>query len=232
MGGIGIGMNGGNDLVANGVGVGKSIGNAQYSRLTNHPGHCKLSTQEEELVMLSLKTLATFNMKGMVMLPFVRNVIIEYLKNPSVKIRKQAVETCISLLLIHGALPPPAEEEEKSFDETKNSHEADLRLLWKNSIRSRNRVSHGRSRTAKFRCETLGRILTLAIADRDAMVRKTAIAALKPPFDQDLAQVKMLRRLFVALNDEDFEIRDGVSLLRGVLRGATRHTLCHCFAKR
>ena len=37
-------------------------------------------TQEEELVMLSLKTLATFNMKGMVMLPFVRNVVIEYLK--------------------------------------------------------------------------------------------------------------------------------------------------------
>ena len=34
---------------------------------------------------------------------------------------------------------------------------------------------------------TLGRILTLAIADRDAIVRKTAIAASKPPFDRDLA---------------------------------------------
>ena len=114
------------------------------------------------------------------------------------------------MLLIHGALPPPADEEEKTLDETKISHVSGPPLaMRKNSTRSRNRVSHGRSRTAKFRCETLGRILTLAIADRDAIVRKTAIAALKPPFDRDLAQVNMLRRLFVALNDEDFEIRDG-----------------------
>ena len=181
-------------------------------------GTASFPSQEEELVMLSLKTLATFNMKGMVMLPFVRNVIIEYLKNPSVKIRKQAVETCISLLLIHGALPPPADEEEKTFDETKISHGSGPPLaIRKNSIRSRNRVSHGRSRTAKFRCETLGRILTLAIADRDAIVRKTAIAALKPPFDRDLAQVNMLRRLFVALNDEDFEIREMGIVIAGRL---------------
>ena len=121
-------------------------------------------------------------------------------------------------MLIHGALPPPAEEEEKTFDETKNSYGSGPPLaMRKNSIRSRNRVSHGRSRTAKFRCETLGRILTLAIADRDAMVRKTAIAALKPPFDRDLAQVNMLRRLFVALNDEDFEIREMGIVIAGRL---------------
>ena len=41
-----------------------------------------------ELALLALKTLATFNMKGLVLLPFVRNVISEYLKNPNVKIRR------------------------------------------------------------------------------------------------------------------------------------------------
>ena len=89
-------------------------------------------------------------------------------------------------------------------DKNRNLH--NVLLSQQRKRMNKYRGSHGRTRTARFRCETLGHILALAIADRDAIVRKTAIAALKPPFDRDLAQVDMLRPLFVALNDEDFEI--------------------------
>ena len=129
MGGIGIGvnMNGGDDMndPNNGITGGRSMlgGNGnnminaaavrKYSRPKNHPGHRSLSPQDGELALLALKTLATFNMKGLVLLPFVRNVISEYLKNPNVKIRTQAVETCIALLLTHGGLAPMNSSEEQ-----------------------------------------------------------------------------------------------------------------------
>ncbi len=215
----GIGGGGGRSMLGNGTNSINAV--RKYSRPKNHPGHRLLSTQEGQLALLALKTLATFNMKGLVLLPFVRNVISEYLKNPNVRIRTQAVETCIALLLTHGGLAPIHSSEDHQQhsrgspsrknrgEERKMDNNRDLHNVLPHQGGSKKyKFSHGRTRTARFRCETLGHILTLAIADRDAIVRKTAIAALKPPFDRDLAQVDMLRPLFVALNDEDFEIRE------------------------
>ena len=183
------------------MGGGGGAGHLAYTK--NHPGHQLLSLQDTEMVMLALKTLATFNTKGLVLLLFVRNVVSEYLKNPNVSVRTQAVETCMSLLVTHGGVMHQ-EDTHRMDSHNRKFIQDDRQFKRQRSIP----YAHGRTQTARFRCETLGHILTLAVADRDGKVRKAAIASLSPSFDKDLAQANMLKSLFVALNDEIFEIRE------------------------
>ena len=55
--------------------------------------------------------------------------------------------------------------------------------------------------------EVLEKILTVAIADPDPSIRKAILGALDKVFDRHLAQAENVRSLFIAVNDEDFEIR-------------------------
>jgi phosphatidylinositol kinase/protein kinase (PI-3 family) len=202
-------------------GLGRKDSRHQLLQTNDHPGHNHLTKDEAAIVILALKTLATFNMKGLILLPFVRNVVSEYLKNPNVIVRTQAVDTCMSLLITHSGVS----FSERDKDSVTKSCLVEPQLREPIAITNANLAhqhvpfAHGRTRTARFRCETLSHVLTLAVADRDAKVRKTAIAALRPQFDRDLAQAEMLRSLFVALNDEIFEIREMGIVVVGRLTG-------------
>ncbi|KAL6045690.1 Serine/threonine-protein kinase TOR, partial [Balamuthia mandrillaris] len=56
--------------------------------------------------------------------------------------------------------------------------------------------------------EVLEKLLIVGIADPDPSVRKTVLSRLESTFDYHLAQAENLRSLFIALNDEVFEIRE------------------------
>ena len=55
-------------------------------------------TTDSNLVVLVLRILATFNMKGMQLLPFVHDVVATYLDDPNPSIRRQAVQTCTAVM--------------------------------------------------------------------------------------------------------------------------------------
>ncbi|XP_075220340.1 serine/threonine-protein kinase Tor [Lycorma delicatula] len=56
--------------------------------------------------------------------------------------------------------------------------------------------------------DVLGKLLVVGITDTDADVRYWVMASLDESFDQHLAQAENLSALFVAMNDEIFEIRE------------------------
>ena len=126
------------------------------------------------LVVLVLRILATFDMRGMQLLPFVHDVVAAYLDDSNPAIRKQAVHTCTSVMVHYTATSK----------------------------------SPSRGPTSKLRCKVLDRVLTIAVADHEPSIRAAAITSLRKEFDSDLAQAEMLRSLFIALNDEVFEIRE------------------------
>ncbi|CAO1620602.1 unnamed protein product [Sympodiomycopsis kandeliae] len=56
--------------------------------------------------------------------------------------------------------------------------------------------------------DVLDKLMTVGIADPDAELRWTVLSALEERFDRHLAQAEYVRSLFVALNDEDFAVRE------------------------
>ena len=56
------------------------------------------ATQDPHLVVLVLRILATFDMKGMQLLPFIHDVAATYLDNSNPVIRQQAVQTCTAVM--------------------------------------------------------------------------------------------------------------------------------------
>ncbi|CAO1620752.1 unnamed protein product [Jaminaea pallidilutea] len=56
--------------------------------------------------------------------------------------------------------------------------------------------------------DVLDKLMTVGIADASAELRWTVLSALDERFDRHLAQAEYVRSLFVALNDEDFAVRE------------------------
>ena len=56
--------------------------------------------------------------------------------------------------------------------------------------------------------EVLTKLLTVGITDPDMEIRLCVLNALDERFDSHLAQAENLQALFVALHDEEFEIRE------------------------
>jgi FKBP12-rapamycin complex-associated protein len=56
--------------------------------------------------------------------------------------------------------------------------------------------------------EVIEKLLTVGVADPDAGIRRTVLAALDERFDRHLAKAENIRTLFFALNDEIFAIRE------------------------
>ncbi|EFA77745.1 protein kinase [Heterostelium album PN500] len=65
-----------------------------------------------------------------------------------------------------------------------------------------------RGHTAVIVGEVLEKLLVVGIADPNPSIRKTVLSSLDIRFDHHLAQAENLRSLFIALNDEVFEIRE------------------------
>jgi FKBP12-rapamycin complex-associated protein len=74
-----------------------------------------------------------------------------------------------------------------------------------------------RSHSSLLVGEVLSRLLTVGVADPDPSVRKTVLQSLDFRFDPYLAQAAAIRSLFIALNDEAYEIREEVILIIGRL---------------
>ncbi|EEB07941.2 phosphatidylinositol kinase Tor1 [Schizosaccharomyces japonicus yFS275] len=65
--------------------------------------------------------------------------------------------------------------------------------------------------------EVLEKLLTLAIADANPRIRQTVLSLLDERFDRHLAQPENIRCLFIALNDELFNIREIAIVIIGRL---------------
>ncbi|PWN23279.1 putative TOR1-1-phosphatidylinositol 3-kinase [Microstroma glucosiphilum] len=65
--------------------------------------------------------------------------------------------------------------------------------------------------------DVLDKLMTVGIADPNAELRKTVLSALDERFDRHLAQSEYVRSLFVALNDENFAVREIAIIIIGRL---------------
>ena len=67
--------------------------------------------------------------------------------------------------------------------------------------------------------DVLERLLMVAVADNDADIRRTVLIALDTRFDKHLAKPENIRKLFLAINDADFEVREAAIVIVGRLTG-------------
>ncbi|XP_073103831.1 serine/threonine-protein kinase TOR isoform X2 [Elaeis guineensis] len=138
------------------------------------------------LVQLALRTLAHFNFKGHELLQFARESVVAYLDDEDGTTRRDAAICCCRLVANSFAgLPGPQFTSSRS-----------------------NRIGG-----TKRRClveEIMGKLLIAAVADADVSVRRSIFLSLDDngTFDEFLAQADSLSSIFVALNDEDFDVRE------------------------
>lgn len=65
--------------------------------------------------------------------------------------------------------------------------------------------------------DVLDKLMTVAIADPDSHLRFTVLSSLNENFDRHLAQAEYVRSLFIALNDEEFTVREVAIIIIGRL---------------
>ncbi|SHO77966.1 Similar to S.cerevisiae protein TOR1 (PIK-related protein kinase and rapamycin target) [Malassezia sympodialis ATCC 42132] len=68
--------------------------------------------------------------------------------------------------------------------------------------------------------DVLDKLITVGVADPDAELRFTVLSALDEHFDRHLAQTEYIRSIFIALNDEEFAVRE---VAIGILGRLARH---------
>ncbi|KAK9166114.1 hypothetical protein Scep_001305 [Stephania cephalantha] len=146
------------------------------------------------LVQLSLQTLARFNFKGHELLEFARDSVVVYLEDEDGATRRDAALCCCRLVA--------------------------------NSFSGVSCARFGSSRSSrtggKRRClveEIVGKLLIAAVGDADVSVRKSVFSSLhgNEGFDEYLAQADSLGGVFIALNDEEYAVREYAILVAGRL---------------
>ena len=65
--------------------------------------------------------------------------------------------------------------------------------------------------------DVLEKLLMVAVADTDTDIRRTVLAALDTRFDKHLAKPENIRKLFLAINDSDLEVRKAAIVIVGRL---------------
>ncbi|KAG7387965.1 phosphatidylinositol kinase- protein kinase tor1 [Phytophthora pseudosyringae] len=139
---------------------------------------------EIDTILLSLRTLSCFNFSGsFCLLPFVRDCVALYLKNPDARIREQAVITCSKLLL-----PSP------------ESPDTALMSSWRHVKK--------RGPSGRVIDLVLTQLLQVGISDMDGAVRRSVVESLDARFDELLSQETHLKLVFLLLNDENANIRE------------------------
>ncbi|XP_038982974.1 serine/threonine-protein kinase TOR isoform X1 [Phoenix dactylifera] len=138
------------------------------------------------LVQLALQTLAHFNFKGHELLQFARESVVVYLEDEDGTTRRDAAICCCRLVANSFAgIPGPQFTSSRS-----------------------NRI--GATKRRRLVEEIMGKLLIAAVADADVSVRRSIFLSLDDngTFDEFLAQADSLSSIFVALNDEDFDVRE------------------------
>ncbi|KAG9440008.1 hypothetical protein H6P81_020173 [Aristolochia fimbriata] len=136
------------------------------------------------LAQLALRTLARFNFKGHELLEFARESVVLYLEDEDGATRRDAALCCCKLVA--------------------NSFSGCTTF---GSSRS-GRPGWGKRR--RLIEEIVEKLLIAAVADADVSVRHSVFLCLHGNigFDEFLAQAVSLTAIFVALNDEDFDVRE------------------------
>lgn len=146
------------------------------------------------LVLLALKSLAHFNFKGHELLEFARESVVVYLEDEDGNTRRDAAICCCRLIA--------------------NSFSG---LSGQLSSSRSNRI--GGTKRRRLVEEIMEKLLITAVADADVSVRRSIFFSLHGncSFDEFLAQAESLSSIFVALNDEDFDVREFAISLAGRL---------------
>jgi len=175
-----------------------------------------------EKLVLSLRTLGSFG-KGrneqttygscVTLLPFVRDVVVQYLSHPSSDVRREASLTCCLLLLPKGDAHPPDDA-------------LDRRLSYGESLAGlQPKVSSNglilQMRLGGASCalveEVLKKLLASAVSDLSPLVRNCIVRALDARYDPYLCQAHHLPALFLLLQDESLAVRAAALRLLGRL---------------
>ncbi|KAF9622962.1 hypothetical protein IFM89_035677 [Coptis chinensis] len=146
------------------------------------------------LVQVALQTLSCFNFKGHELLEFASESVVVYLEDEDGATRRDAALCCCRLVA-------------NSFSEVACTQFSSSRP---------NRTGGKRRRFVE---EIVGKLLIAAVADADVTVRLTIFSSLhrNGGFDDFLAQADSLSAVFVALNDDDFVVREYAISLAGRL---------------
>lgn len=158
---------------------------------------------------LALETLANFDFQGNRAIPimqFVHETVVKFLDHEVAVIRKSAAITCCKLLL------PPDDLRGGGSSGRTGGTSGGSTLGGGSSAVMRPTDEFTRPVTS-----VLERLLTVGIADTEASIRYKVLASLDTRFDPLLAQNDNLRCLFIALNDEVFEIRQTAMSMLGRL---------------
>ncbi|KAI3974417.1 hypothetical protein MKX01_034947, partial [Papaver californicum] len=137
------------------------------------------------LVQLALQTLGRFNFKGHELLEFTRESVVIYLEDEDGATRRDAALCCCKLVANFFSGVACAQ-----FSSSRSS-----------------RTGGKRRRLVE---EIVEKLLVAAVADADVNVRLSVFSSLhgNGGFDEFLAQADSLTAVFVALNDEDFVVRE------------------------
>lgn len=153
---------------------------------------------------LALRTLGTFDFHGHSLMQFVRHCADHFLASEHKEIRMEAVRTCCRLLA--PLLPTP-------YNPAPTISDADPASYGSESLK---RQSSAVKQTV---ADVLSKLLVVGITDTDSDIRYCVLSSLDDCFDEHLAQAENLSALFVALNDEVFEIREIAICVVGRLSG-------------
>ncbi|XP_012554042.1 serine/threonine-protein kinase mTOR isoform X1 [Hydra vulgaris] len=140
------------------------------------------TSADDDIAMttLALRTLGTFDFEGLGLARYITSCAA-FLLNENKRIRIEAVRTCSYLLepTLHPMVVP------------------NVSISYPISSANTQVVS-----------EVLSKLLTVGITDQDPDIRFCVLKSLDQKFDSHLAQAENLQALFIALNDEEFEIRE------------------------
>ena len=156
-------------------------------------------------LVLSLRTLRSFGQssrssRGGTLVPFVRDVIAQYLSHPSPDVRRQAALTCCCLLL-------PEDDEVISGDFS------NIASCFQTPYQ---RIRLGSKTLAIFE-EMLQTLLRVAVSDPTPFVRHCILRAFNDRFDPYLCQRQYLPQLLLLLQDEALAVRAAALRLTGRL---------------
>jgi len=143
-------------------------------------------------LQLALRTLRSFgniqSRKALSLLPFVRDVVAQYLLHPSQDVRKEAALTCCSVLL-------PYQDNELSRDSKR---------LNESSTTVDNRLGIASTTVLE---EVLQKLLRVAVSDASPRVRNCIVRAFDERYDSYLCQTSHLPPLFLLIQDEALSVR-------------------------
>jgi phosphatidylinositol kinase/protein kinase (PI-3 family) len=173
--------------------------------------------RDPQIITLALRTLFSFSFSKAFLSEFLCKVVVNFLKHESPLVRQEAVITSAQLTI--SLIAGTAYQQQTTPYMQLHSSTALIYAPTPSSHVAANVQTRGHS--ANVANQILSRLLDVAVTDSEAIIRLTVLDSLDPCFDAFLAQADLLHLLFIALNDEQFEIRSAA--INAVCRLATKN---------